>query len=382
MVLNLLLSRTPISYGAEVLPIAFIRSLSTRSRAAMFSKAIQNDRPRPLANNPSRINFPPASSPAVAGMKRKIDLVPPTATPPLASAHTPLASLHSEVYFDENDIDDDENLDLGVSIPVPQTIVTQSRSFSSSAMNNLPPPPPVERIKPPPPINDTTAQTDVHINTPFSSSAPLPWSSSPPEHNEPLTSNPTRNPTENSTGSNHTASNLLDRKQEVSTGRTLPWKKEVNNAPPDPTPYTTKERPVSTVYPYGSETSSTVKEQQKELRRLQKNKALVEKEKNSAGKRAIVPKIFLSEEQRKVLDVIVDKERSVFFTGSAGTGKSVLMRETIRNLRQKYRKEPDRVAVTASTGLAACNIEGVTLHSFAGVGLGKEAVPDLIKKVR
>jgi ATP-dependent DNA helicase PIF1 len=38
--------------------------------------------------------------------------------------------------------------------------------------------------------------------------------------------------------------------------------------------------------------------------------------------------------------------------------------------------------VTASTGLAACNIGGVTLHSFAGIGLGKEPVEDLVKKIR
>lgn len=45
-------------------------------------------------------------------------------------------------------------------------------------------------------------------------------------------------------------------------------------------------------------------------------------------------------------------------------------------------REPDRVAVTASTGLAACNIGGVTLHSFAGIGLGKEPAEDLVKKIR
>lgn len=40
------------------------------------------------------------------------------------------------------------------------------------------------------------------------------------------------------------------------------------------------------------------------------------------------------------------------------------------------------MAVTASTGLAACNIGGVTLHSFSGIGLGKEPAEDLVKKIR
>jgi ATP-dependent DNA helicase PIF1 len=92
--------------------------------------------------------------------------------------------------------------------------------------------------------------------------------------------------------------------------------------------------------------------------------------------------IFLSEEQRSVLALVTQKKQSVFFTGSAGTGKSVLMRSVIADLRKTYAKEPDRVAVTASTGLAACNIGGVTLHSFGGIGLGKESVPDLVKKIK
>ena len=65
-----------------------------------------------------------------------------------------------------------------------------------------------------------------------------------------------------------------------------------------------------------------------------------------------------------------------------GTGKSVLLREIIKVLRDNYKKDPDRVAVTASTGLAACNIGGITLHSFGGIGLGKEAVPELVRKIK
>ena len=136
-----------------------------------------------------------------------------------------------------------------------------------------------------------------------------------------------------------------------------------------------------------NKTASAVKEEQKKLR--QGHKKLVKDNEGGSEKsnmlkkgREVVPKVFLSDEQRSVLDLVAEQKKSVFFTGSAGTGKSVLLRETIKVLRGNYKREPDRVAVTASTGLAACNVGGVTLHSFAGIGLGKEAVPELVKKIK
>lgn len=92
--------------------------------------------------------------------------------------------------------------------------------------------------------------------------------------------------------------------------------------------------------------------------------------------------ISLSNEQRHVKSLVCDRNLSVFFTGPAGTGKSVLMRAIISDLKKKWAKDPDRLAVTASTGLAACNIGGMTLHSFSGIGLGKEDAQTLVKKIR
>ena len=60
----------------------------------------------------------------------------------------------------------------------------------------------------------------------------------------------------------------------------------------------------------------------------------------------------------------------------------MLLRHIIKKLKEKFKRDSDRVAVTASTGLAACNIGGSTIHSFAGIGLGKEEVPELVKKIR
>ena len=59
-----------------------------------------------------------------------------------------------------------------------------------------------------------------------------------------------------------------------------------------------------------------------------------------------------------------------------------MLREIISTLKKNHEKNPEAVAVTASTGLAACNVGGITLHSFAAIGLGREDVPDLARKIK
>ena len=56
---------------------------------------------------------------------------------------------------------------------------------------------------------------------------------------------------------------------------------------------------------------------------------------------------------------------NVFLTGSAGTGKTYVLNQYIDYL--KARKVP--VAVTASTGIAATHMNGMTIHSWAGIGI-------------
>jgi ATP-dependent DNA helicase PIF1 len=58
------------------------------------------------------------------------------------------------------------------------------------------------------------------------------------------------------------------------------------------------------------------------------------------------------------------------------------LREIITSLKRKHKGSSDAVAVTASTGMAACNVGGITIHSFAGIGLGIESAEFLIGKVR
>ena len=371
-----------------------------------------------------------------------------------------LDKLHGPVFFDENDFEDDENIDLDADdAPI------ASRSMSSGASSTT-------LLLDLPENKSSTTQTPV-------SSTPLPWSSSPLSHHQ----MPPPKPRTQIVGTAQTSGTVSTTKR-----RTLPWLEEekkmvqarhdkcdrlceelTGGVPPtsseqaiidrkkerkekklldrqcvnltgggldpqNPRRMSTegpqkvenyrqsmlekgvpdwvvekavdgKKRRIEKVqgtsapaytplpkdkakspYPWNT-TASAVKEEQKRLRQghkklIKDNEGGSEKSNVKKKRRETVAKVFLSDEQRLVLNLVAEQKKSVFFTGSAGTGKSVLLREAIKVLREKYKRESDRVAVTASTGLAACNVGGVTLHSFAGIGLGKEAVPELVKKIK
>ena len=57
---------------------------------------------------------------------------------------------------------------------------------------------------------------------------------------------------------------------------------------------------------------------------------------------------------------LIGEGKSLFITGKAGTGKTTLLKEIVSRLRSEGRL----VAVTAPTGVAAYNAQGVTLHSL------------------
>ncbi|CAG4952282.1 unnamed protein product [Colias eurytheme] len=81
----------------------------------------------------------------------------------------------------------------------------------------------------------------------------------------------------------------------------------------------------------------------------------------------------LNPEQKRVLEACLGG-KNIFFTGSAGTGKSYLLKRIVAAL------PPDVTMPTASTGVAACHIGGTTLHAFAGIGDGSGTVEKLCEK--
>ncbi|KIJ55800.1 hypothetical protein M422DRAFT_151421 [Sphaerobolus stellatus SS14] len=157
----------------------------------------------------------------------------------------------------------------------------------------------------------------------------------------------------------------------VAKKRTLPWQKDVEVKQEFKRPYSNNEPMKALPKPMKStfEDSSIAP------------RVYVAPKREEGEEEQKVPRIFLSNEQQQILK-LVEEGNNVFFTGSAGTGKSVLLREIITLLRKKYKTSPDAVAVTASTGIAACNIGGTTLHSFGGFGLDNDTPERLATRVK
>lgn len=68
--------------------------------------------------------------------------------------------------------------------------------------------------------------------------------------------------------------------------------------------------------------------------------------------------------QEKAL-LLLKSGRNIFLTGSAGTGKTYVINKFVQHLKDAKIK----VAITASTGIAATHIKGSTIHSWSGIGI-------------
>jgi ATP-dependent DNA helicase PIF1 len=86
----------------------------------------------------------------------------------------------------------------------------------------------------------------------------------------------------------------------------------------------------------------------------------------------------LTDKQRSALNAMI-LGKNVLITGSAGVGKSYCVssfKEWIQD------NELLKIAVTSTTGASALLIGGITIHSWAGIGHGKDPIYELIKKIR
>lgn len=101
----------------------------------------------------------------------------------------------------------------------------------------------------------------------------------------------------------------------------------------------------------------------------------------------------MDDDQRACWEKVVLQGKSMFITGGAGVGKSLLVQRISAALRVKHshatsgdqHADPElgvvRAPVTATSGTAAVAIGGVTLHSWAGVGLAQAEAPEILRRM-
>lgn len=85
----------------------------------------------------------------------------------------------------------------------------------------------------------------------------------------------------------------------------------------------------------------------------------------------------LASEQQRIVE-LAERGDNIFYTGSAGSGKSRVLRAIVRRLKEIGKK----VQVVAPTGKAAFNVNGITTWSYVGwsPGLTRQSIKDLVTK--
>lgn len=71
--------------------------------------------------------------------------------------------------------------------------------------------------------------------------------------------------------------------------------------------------------------------------------------------------------QEEAINLMIDGQ-SVFLTGEPGAGKTYTLNKFIGHARDLGK----RIAMTASTGIAASHIDGTTIHSWSGLGIAEK----------
>jgi ATP-dependent DNA helicase PIF1 len=69
--------------------------------------------------------------------------------------------------------------------------------------------------------------------------------------------------------------------------------------------------------------------------------------------------------------------KNVFLTGSAGTGKSYI----VKRFFEIVQKGNKTIAITSTTGVSALLINGVTIHKWSGIHLGKDTLDKTVDKI-
>lgn len=218
--------------------------------------------------------------------------------------------------FDEDDFDSD--IDLDVEDPATKGTVTYPKL---------------------PPVSPTATKDSGYSSRPQSvqpkfeldSSQPIPWSPSPIEHfkTPPIKTPPKALPPKSKRRAlpwSHQQSQSEQHTTRASEEDTAANKKRRTAAVTTDNTFTPLSKETSkSQYPWNT-TASAIKLQQKALKEQHKAKvteSFDDIENVKRKKKNAIAKMFLSDEQKNVLDLVIQHKKSVFFTGSAGKSAQV-----------------------------------------------------------
>lgn len=86
---------------------------------------------------------------------------------------------------------------------------------------------------------------------------------------------------------------------------------------------------------------------------------------------------MLSNEQGMAIELF-KKGENILIMGSGGTGKSKMIEE----IEYETRRGIKNIVVTATTGISAYNINGLTIYSYMGIGTGEKETDVLIRNIK
>ena len=100
-----------------------------------------------------------------------------------------------------------------------------------------------------------------------------------------------------------------------------------------------------------------------------------ENEIDSIAENTIPNDINETNDDENILRVLylIKQKKNVFITGHAGTGKSYIL--------SKLKERIPKLVITSTTGIAAVNVKGQTLHSWAGIGICNTSIEQAVDKI-
>lgn len=100
-----------------------------------------------------------------------------------------------------------------------------------------------------------------------------------------------------------------------------------------------------------------------------------ENEIDSIAENTIPNDINETNDDENILRVLylIKQKKNVFITGHAGTGKSYIL--------SKLKERIPKLVITSTTGIAAVNVKGQTLHSWAGIGICNTSIEQAVDRI-